>query len=84
MGVDTDRKAGMMLMCGLVVMYAYVVMWIIVTPFIDEDHFIQNLFARRFYIKTIFPMIGVIMVTVCGVAAGLVMIMFTDSVYRPR
>jgi dolichyl-phosphate mannosyltransferase polypeptide 2 regulatory subunit len=49
MGGITDRFLGFLLFVFAVSAYFYYVIWVLITPFIDEDHPIQNYFPSREY-----------------------------------
>mmetsp|Transcript_19353 Transcript_19353/g.49208 ORF Transcript_19353/g.49208 Transcript_19353/m.49208 type:complete len:83 (-) Transcript_19353:196-444(-) len=74
MAANTDRVVGVALLLFSVSLWFYYTFWVIITPFIDPDHFIQAYFPPRLYAVLIPVVAGAILLTAITTFLGLVMI----------
>eukprot|EP00762_Andalucia_godoyi_P007692 ANDGO_07938.mRNA.1 Dolichol phosphate-mannose biosynthesis regulatory protein len=74
MASNADRLLGGSMLAFATVLFVYYTFWIILTPFIDEDHFIQAYFPARHYAIVVPTVIGVAGVSAIASFVGLVMV----------
>ncbi|EFA84648.1 dolichyl-phosphate mannosyltransferase 2 regulatory subunit [Heterostelium album PN500] len=70
----TDRCIGLSLLLFSITVFVYYTAWVILSPFIDSDHWIHQYFLPREYGIIIPLMLVVVGLTVIGTFLGLVMV----------
>lgn len=70
----SPRVLSGLLFFGSAALYVYYTLWVLVTPFIDGGHVIQNLFPPREWALSLPITIGVFGMSAVGTFFGLVMI----------
>mmetsp|Transcript_13018 Transcript_13018/g.19671 ORF Transcript_13018/g.19671 Transcript_13018/m.19671 type:complete len:80 (+) Transcript_13018:143-382(+) len=69
-----DKTIGATLLIFSVSLYVYYTFWVIISPFIDADHFIQGYFPDREYAIIIPIIVAVLGITVIGTFLSLILI----------
>jgi len=74
MGTMTDRIFGFGLLVFSFSLFVYYTFWVIITPFIEKDHFIHNYFPDRYYALAIPLVAFIVLLTIVLGFIALVMI----------
>ncbi|KAE8993489.1 hypothetical protein PR003_g20832 [Phytophthora rubi] len=70
----SDKVVGLVLLAISVVVFVYYSIWVLLTPFIDEGHVVQQLFLPYHYAITIPAVLLVLLFTGAATFIGMVMI----------
>ncbi|EGZ14088.1 hypothetical protein PHYSODRAFT_316945 [Phytophthora sojae] len=70
----SDKAVGLVLLAISVVVFVYYSIWVLLTPFVDEDHIIQQFFLPYHYAITIPAVLLVLLFTGAATFIGMVMI----------
>ncbi|KAG1698778.1 hypothetical protein DVH05_014733 [Phytophthora capsici] len=70
----SDKVVGLVLLAISVVVYVYYSVWVLLTPFIDEDHPIQQFFLPYHYAISIPAVLLVLLFSGAATFIGMVMI----------
>ncbi|EXB66514.1 Dolichol phosphate-mannose biosynthesis regulatory protein [Morus notabilis] len=69
-----DRAVGFLLSLISLSIFTYYTFWVIILPFVDSDHFIQQYFLPQEYAILIPVFAGVVLLCLLCVFVGLVML----------
>jgi dolichyl-phosphate mannosyltransferase polypeptide 2 regulatory subunit len=69
-----DRALGLLLLLFSSTLFAYYTFWVIITPFVDTDHFVHNYFPAREYAIIIPGLAGAALISFVLVFVGVVMV----------
>uniref|UniRef100_K3X3X0 Dolichol phosphate-mannose biosynthesis regulatory protein n=1 Tax=Globisporangium ultimum (strain ATCC 200006 / CBS 805.95 / DAOM BR144) TaxID=431595 RepID=K3X3X0_GLOUD len=75
----SDKLVGAVLLLISIVVYVYYTTWVILTPFIDDDHVLQRFFLPYHYAITIPAALVVLVFSGAATFVGLVMIHSKNS-----
>jgi dolichyl-phosphate mannosyltransferase polypeptide 2 regulatory subunit len=77
MASNADRLVGGSMLLFSTALFIYYTFWVLLTPFIDADHFVQRYFPARHYAILIPAIAGV--VAVSGVASFVALVMIRSG-----
>jgi dolichyl-phosphate mannosyltransferase polypeptide 2 regulatory subunit len=75
--------SGELLIGSVLSLFTYYTFWVMITPFIDKDHWLQDYFPDRSLAIVIPTMCGVAVITIVATFIGLVMIRADSSSKTP-
>lgn len=70
----SDRAFGAGLLAFSVVFFAYYSVWVLLTPFAPDDHFINRFFLPRHFAILLPALAGVLLVSIVLIFVGYVML----------
>ncbi|ETI44668.1 hypothetical protein F441_10595 [Phytophthora nicotianae CJ01A1] len=70
----SDKVVGLVLLAVSVIVYVYYSIWVLLTPFIDEEHPIQQFFLPYYYAISIPAVLLVLLFSGAATFIGMVMI----------
>jgi dolichyl-phosphate mannosyltransferase polypeptide 2 regulatory subunit len=77
MAASTDKVIGFVLLFISIFVFVYYTFWVIIAPFIDRGHFIQDWFLPRSY-AIVLPIVAAIVLTV-GVLTFIAIVMIRSN-----
>lgn len=69
-----DRAFGLVLLLFSVSVFSYYTFWVLITPFVDSDHFVHNYFPNREFAVLIPGLAGVALLSLVMVFVGVVLV----------
>ncbi|OIW09773.1 hypothetical protein TanjilG_32211 [Lupinus angustifolius] len=69
-----DRSVGFLLTITSLSIFTYYTFWVIILPFVDDDHFVHNYFLPREYAILIPVSAGVALLSFLSIFIGFVML----------
>jgi len=82
MATGSDRLVGYGLVLLSAVIFTYYTLWVVILPFVEDDHLVKNLFLPRIYALVIPVVAGVIALLALGSFIVLVSIGSKKSVQK--
>lgn len=77
MATNADQRVGLFCLLVSATLFIYYTTWVIVTPFVDEDHVLQSYFPPRIY-AIVTPTLLLVFL-VCGVIGFFAYVMIQTS-----
>lgn len=72
--MNSDKAAGAVLLATSVLVFGYYTFWVMVTPFIDADHFIQKYFLSKEYAILLPVVLLVLVLSIVGTFISIVVL----------
>ncbi|KAH7276440.1 hypothetical protein KP509_39G007500 [Ceratopteris richardii] len=69
-----DRSVGFLMLLSSVSIFAYYTFWVIILPFVDEDHFVHKYFLPQQYAILVPTFAGVLLLCSLTIFVGIVML----------
>ncbi|KAL2613503.1 hypothetical protein R1flu_025195 [Riccia fluitans] len=69
-----DRTVGFLLLAFSLSLFSYYTFWVVITPFVDSDHFIHLYFPDREFAVIIPVVAGVILLSFVSIFIGVVLL----------
>jgi len=73
MATGADQAVGYGMVGLAASIFAYYTVWILLLPFVDPEHAVQDFFPPRIYAVTVPIVAGVCVLIVLGIAVGVIM-----------
>ncbi|XP_064396059.1 dolichol phosphate-mannose biosynthesis regulatory protein-like [Halichondria panicea] len=74
MATVTDRLVGSGLISVSLLIFTYYTLWVMVLPFVEEDHVIHSYFLPRWYAVALPVVLGVCLLAAIGVFVGVIIV----------
>lgn len=69
-----DRVVGFLLLLFSITLYSYYTFWVIITPFVDSDHFVHSYFPAREFAIIIPVLAGIGLLSLLLIFVGVVLL----------
>ncbi|CAM6127446.1 unnamed protein product [Calypogeia fissa] len=69
-----DRAVGFSLLLFSITLFSYYTFWVIITPFVDSDHFVHSYFPAREFAIIIPVLAGVVLLSFLLIFVGVVLL----------
>lgn len=69
-----DQVVGFLLLIFSITLFSYYTFWVIITPFVDSDHFVHSYFPAREFAIILPVLAGVVLLSFVLIFVGVVLI----------